>query len=67
MVASSVLSGSSTGYDRREVDSHVRTYNWPPWQLNLWILVMLLASCTIIGVFAAFIQMQGQLLEPVPW
>ncbi|KAF4508437.1 hypothetical protein G6O67_004814 [Ophiocordyceps sinensis] len=66
MAATSIFSGSSVGHDRRVV-SHIRTYNWPPWQLNFWILVMLLASCTIVGVFAVFVQMQGQLGLPVPW
>ncbi|KAJ6441046.1 hypothetical protein O9K51_06840 [Purpureocillium lavendulum] len=66
MAVSSYLSGSSVGYNRRVV-SHVRTYNWPPMQLNFWIFVMLLASASIVGVFATFIQMQVQLELPVPW
>ncbi|KAK7432241.1 hypothetical protein QQZ08_001186 [Neonectria magnoliae] len=57
--------GSSVTY--RESSTHVRTYNWPPLQLNFWILVMLLASCSIIGVFSIFIQTQNQLLLSVPW
>lgn len=61
----SIFSGSSMGYGRRVV-SHVRTYNWPPWQLKFWILVMLLASCTIVGVFTTFTQMQTQLGLPIP-
>lgn len=28
---------------------------------------MLISACTIIGVFATFIQIQNQLLLPVPW
>ncbi len=66
MAVSSYLSGSSVGYNRRVV-SHIRTYNWPPWQLNFWIFVMLLASASIVGVFSTFIQMQVQLELPVPW
>ncbi|EEU42203.1 uncharacterized protein NECHADRAFT_19478, partial [Fusarium vanettenii 77-13-4] len=45
----------------------VRTYNWPPIQLNFWIFVILLASTSIIGVFSSFIQIQEQLLLPIPW
>jgi hypothetical protein len=67
MVSKSTLSGSSMTYDRQRVASHVRTYNWPPLQLNFWIFIMLLASTTIIGVFAIFIQIQNQLLLPIPW
>ncbi|CAM1508869.1 Fc.00g026080.m01.CDS01 [Cosmosporella sp. VM-42] len=66
MVSKSAFTGSSLTYDRRAV-SHVRTYNWPPIQLNFWIFVMLLASTTIIGVFSIFIEIQNQLLLPIPW
>ena len=66
MVSKSAFTGSSLTYDRRAI-SHVRTYNWPPIQLNFWIFVMLLTSSTIIGVFAIFIETQNQLLLPIPW
>ncbi|KFH46021.1 hypothetical protein ACRE_031380 [Hapsidospora chrysogenum ATCC 11550] len=65
MVASSVLSSSL--YTRTRTGSRVRTYNWPPIQLNFWIFVMLLASTSIVGVFSVFIQTQNQLLLPIPW
>ncbi|WYZ45743.1 hypothetical protein EsH8_VIII_001059 [Colletotrichum jinshuiense] len=64
MVASTVTSSSL--YTRRVVE-RVHRYQWPGIQLNLWILVMLVASCLIIGVFATFIQVQQQLLLPIPW
>lgn len=64
MAASSFLSSSI--YERRPV-SHVRTYNWPPVALNIWIFIMLLAATSIMGVFGAFIQIQNQLELPVPW
>lgn len=68
MVAkSSFAGGSSMTYDESRITSHVRTYNWPPLQLNFWIFIMLLASCTVIGVFSTFIEIQNQLLLPVPW
>lgn len=66
MAASSVLSSSL--YTRsRAVTSRVRTYNWPPIQLNFWIFVMLLASASILGVFSVFIQTQNQLTLEIPW
>lgn len=75
MAAKSTLTGytGTTGYtaseytyDRRAA-SHVRTYNWPPMLLNFWIFVMLLASCSLIGVFASFVQIQDQLELAIPW
>ncbi|UQC87523.1 uncharacterized protein CLUP02_13028 [Colletotrichum lupini] len=57
---------SSSLYERRVVE-RVHRYQWPGIQLNLWILVMLVAACLIIGVFASFIETQQQLLLPIPW
>lgn len=45
----------------------VHKYHWPAIQLNVWMLIMLIAACTIIGVFATFIDVQNILLLPVPW
>ncbi|KAK3901868.1 hypothetical protein C8A05DRAFT_44586 [Staphylotrichum tortipilum] len=56
----------SLTYERRVVE-RVHKYHWPAVQLNLWMLVMLIASCLIIGVFASFIQIQQILLLPIPW
>ncbi|KAK1853652.1 hypothetical protein CCHR01_03753 [Colletotrichum chrysophilum] len=64
-MAASTLTSSSY-YDRRVV-GRVHSYQWPGVQLNLWILIMLVASCLIIGVFASFIEIQNQLLLPIPW
>lgn len=64
MAVSSTLSSSI--YEPRVV-SHVRTYNWPPVALNVWIFVMLLAASSIMGVFSVFIQIQNQLELPIPW
>ncbi|KAG5986277.1 hypothetical protein E4U54_005510 [Claviceps lovelessii] len=66
MALASTLSGSSVVYAPRAV-STVRTYNWPPLQLNVWIFTMLLSSASIVGVFATFVQIQKQLLLPIPW
>lgn len=69
MVAKSTTTGytgSSMTYDRDAV-THIRTYNWPPFSLNFWIFVMLLASSSIIGVFGSFVQIQNQLQLGIPW
>ncbi|KAK3385220.1 hypothetical protein B0H63DRAFT_449294 [Podospora didyma] len=65
-MASTVTSGSLV-YERRIAVEKVHKYHWPAVQLNLWMLIMLIAACTIIGVFASFIQIQQTLLLPVPW
>jgi arginase len=64
-MASTVTSGSLV-YERRVVE-RVHKYHWPAVQLNIWMLIMLVASCLIIGVFATFIQIQQVLLLPIPW
>ena len=64
-MASTVTSGSLV-YERRLVE-RVHKYHWPAVQLNIWMLIMLIASCLIIGVFATFIQIQQTLLLPIPW
>ncbi|CAG8961322.1 hypothetical protein HYFRA_00013783 [Hymenoscyphus fraxineus] len=46
----------------------VRTkYHWQPLPLNFWILIMLIGSCTILGIFSYFITVQNQLLVGIPW
>ena len=64
MASTTTVSGSLV-YERRV--ERVHRYHWPAIQLNLWMLVMLIASCTILGVFASFIQTQQQLLLNIPW
>lgn len=44
-----------------------RRYRWPAVQLNFWLLIMLVASCTILGIFASFITVQNQLEVGIPW
>lgn len=67
MAGSSIRSDSSYYVRAGTNHNRVRTYNWPPVLLNIWILVMLLASTSIVGVFATFIQIQQQLQLPIPW
>lgn len=64
-MASTTTGSGSLVYERRV--AHIHKYHWPALQLNLWMLVMLVSACTIIGVFATFIQIQQQLLLAVPW
>ncbi|KAK3994486.1 hypothetical protein QBC44DRAFT_44574 [Cladorrhinum sp. PSN332] len=65
---STVTSGSrSLVYSRRALSERVHKYHWPAVQLNLWMLIMLIAACTIIGVFSTFISIQQTLLLPIPW
>ncbi|KAK4136142.1 hypothetical protein BT67DRAFT_232045 [Trichocladium antarcticum] len=64
-MASTITSGSLV-YEHRIVE-RIHKYHWPAVQLNVWMLIMLIASCLIIGVFATFIQIQQVLLLPIPW
>ncbi|ATY66163.1 hypothetical protein CCM_00465 [Cordyceps militaris CM01] len=66
MGLSSTLTPSSVAHDGRRI-VHVRTYDWPPYQVNIWLFVMLLAASSVLGVLATFMQTQSQLDLPVPW
>ncbi|KAM7213370.1 hypothetical protein V8F06_011220 [Rhypophila decipiens] len=66
-MASSTVTSGSLVYERRVVEQRVHKYHWPAVQLNIWMLIMLIAACTIIGVFSTFIQIQQTLLLPIPW
>ena len=61
----STLTSASFIYDRHL--ERVHKYHWPAIQLNFWMLVMLIASCTIIGICATFIDVNQALLLTVPW
>ncbi|KAJ4291588.1 hypothetical protein N0V88_006188 [Collariella sp. IMI 366227] len=61
----STVTSDSLVYERRIVE-RVHKYHWPAVQLNVWMLIMLIASCLIIGVFSTFIQVQQVLLLPIP-
>lgn len=63
-MASTVTSGYFV--ESRRIERVVR-YHWPAVQLNVWMLVMLIAASTIVGVFSTFIGVQSQLLLPIPW
>jgi hypothetical protein len=44
-----------------------RKYRWPAGQLNFWLFTMLVASSTVLGVFASFASVQSQMLLGTPW
>ncbi|KAI1499079.1 arginase-like protein [Biscogniauxia marginata] len=70
MAAVSTTTGSGTGTGSIVYERHIQRvhrYHWPAIQLNVWMLVMLAASCCIIGVLATFIGVQQQLLLSIPW
>ncbi len=64
-MASTTTASESVVYSRRY--QHVRHYTWPALQLNFWMMMMLVASCAIMGIFASFIQVQLQLQLLIPW
>lgn len=64
-MATTTTDSSDVVYERRVERLH--KYHWPAIQLNLWMLFMLIASCAILGIFASFIQIQGQLQLAIPW
>ncbi|KAK8127117.1 uncharacterized protein PG998_002876 [Apiospora kogelbergensis] len=64
-MASTTTASGSLVYERRVARIH--RYHWPAVQLNVWMIVMLVASCLIIGVFATFIGIQQTLNLFVPW
>lgn len=50
------------------VVQRVRTkYHWPALQLNFWLLIMIIGSATILGIFSYFITVQQQLQVGIPW
>ncbi|KAL2262347.1 hypothetical protein VTK26DRAFT_1620 [Humicola hyalothermophila] len=62
----STITSDSLVYERRIVE-RIHKYHWSAVHLNIWMLIMLIASCLIIGVFGTFIYTQNVLLLPIPW
>ncbi|KAI9790074.1 MAG: hypothetical protein M1816_005544 [Peltula sp. TS41687] len=42
-------------------------YHWPDVQLNIWILIFLASSATLLGIFANFMSIQNSLQLGIPW
>lgn len=63
--ATSVTTGTSYIHDRHVARIH--RYHWPAIQLNVWMLIMLAASCCLIGIFATQMDVQDHLRLHTPW
>ncbi|KAI4234616.1 MAG: hypothetical protein L6R40_006700 [Gallowayella cf. fulva] len=44
-----------------------RKYQWPEAQLNLWLVIMIIASSVILGVFSYLTSVQNSLKLGIPW
>lgn len=44
-----------------------RKYHWPEAQLNFWLIIMLAAAATTLGIFAFFMSVQQQMRLGIPW
>lgn len=42
-------------------------YHWPATQLNIWLVVMIAGSLSILGIFSGFVFIQRQLQIGIPW
>jgi hypothetical protein len=62
------MASSDTTMTASVVIRHVRTkYHWPALQLNFWLLIMIIGSSTILGIFSYFVTVQQQLQVGIPW
>lgn len=50
-----------------EIRVRRRRYHWPEAQLNFWMLIMIAAAATTLGIFAYFISVQNTLEVGIPW
>ncbi|KAL8832970.1 MAG: hypothetical protein Q9170_004606 [Blastenia crenularia] len=44
-----------------------RKYHWPEAQLNFWLVIMIIASAVILGIFAYLVSIQNTLKLGIPW
>ncbi|KAI4164992.1 MAG: hypothetical protein LQ342_001268 [Letrouitia transgressa] len=44
-----------------------RKYHWPEAQLNLWLIIMIVSSAVLCGIFAYLISIQQSLHQGIPW
>lgn len=44
-----------------------RKYHWPEAQLNFWLVIMIVASSVILGIFAYLTSIQNSLRLGQPW
>lgn len=51
----------------KEVRVTRRLHHWPEIQLNVWLIVVLSASATCLGIFSWFMVVQSQMDLGTPW
>ena len=62
------MASSGSTLSEEVVVHRVRTkYHWPALQLNFWLLIMIIGSATILGIFSYFVSVQQQLQVGTPW
>ncbi|KAL8963722.1 MAG: hypothetical protein Q9183_004978, partial [Haloplaca sp. 2 TL-2023] len=44
-----------------------RKYHWPEAQLNFWLVIMIISSSVILGIFAYLTSIQNTLQLGIPW
>lgn len=66
-MAGTAISGGPSSYVYTRRVARVHKYHWPAVQLNVWMLVMVVASCVVVGVFASFLDVQATLGLAAPW
>ncbi|KAL8691460.1 MAG: hypothetical protein Q9218_003324 [Villophora microphyllina] len=44
-----------------------RKYHWPEAQLNFWLVIMIISSSVILGIFAYLTSIQNSLKLGIPW
>ncbi|KKA30843.1 hypothetical protein TD95_000739 [Thielaviopsis punctulata] len=66
MVAT-MTSGSYATHTTRRVVSHHHSYRWPGLLFNLWVLIMMMSACAVLGILGNFVMIQHQLLLGIPW
>ncbi|KAH6653318.1 hypothetical protein BKA67DRAFT_519231 [Truncatella angustata] len=66
-MASTITTGTGSLVYQPGRMARIHKYHWPAVQLNVWMIIMLVAASLLIGVFAIFIQQQRVLNLAVPW
>ena len=60
------MARSSTTIEEVVVRRRMR-FVWPDTALNLWVLVMLVTSGVLMGIFANFVAIQNHFKVGIPW
>ncbi|KAG9241433.1 hypothetical protein BJ878DRAFT_482951 [Calycina marina] len=62
-----MVSSDTTVSDEIMIRRAKTRYHWPEVQLNFWLLIMIVGTATILGIFANFMAVQTQLQVGTPW